>query len=213
MTGRPHPAPVCPTRRIPLRTIRIRTKPLLAGGLLLLAMAGGCRTRPGDEDLTASAPEADRSRPSTSATELQPQEVTNPFGEDRLTEENLAEETPAPAQDPAWIDGQMETLYFEFDRSSLSEAARASLDHDADFLLANPEVNVRVEGHCDERGTVEYNLALGDRRASSAREYLILRGVAADRLQVVSFGEERPADPGQGEAAWARNRRVEFHAR
>jgi peptidoglycan-associated lipoprotein len=189
--------------------------PLLAAGLLLLATAAGCHTQPTDEGLTASAPDAGRDSASSaeSAEDYQSQPVTDPFGEETLTEENLGEESLGREQDPAWIDGQLETLYFEFDRSSLSETSRASLDHNADFLLAHPNVLVRVEGHCDERGTVEYNLALGDRRASSAREYLILRGVAADRLQVVSFGLERPADPGQGEAAWSRNRRVEFHAR
>ena len=139
--------------------------------------------------------------------------LTDPFGEDTLSEESLSEEDLAPAGDPAWVDSQLETPYFDFDRSSLSDSARLALDNNADFLLAHQEVNVRIEGHCDERGTTEYNLSLGDRRASSAKEYLILRGVAEDRLLVVSFGEERPADPGQNDAAWARNRRVEFHAR
>ena len=197
-----------------MRTVRTRFMPLLAAGLLLMATAAGCRTQPRDEGLTASAPDAGDSASSTeSSADHQPQQVTDPFGEETLTEETLGEDALAAEQDTTWIDGQMETLYFEFDRSSLSEASRASLDHNADFLLAHPDVRVRVGGHCDERGTVEYNLALGDRRASSAREYLVLRGVAMDRLQVVSFGEEQPADPGQGEAAWARNRRVEFHAR
>lgn len=198
-----------------MRTVRTRFMPLLAAGLLLMATAAGCRTQPSDEELTGSAPDAGRDRASSSDASVgyQPQGVTDPFGEETLREETLGENALRGAHDPTWIDGQMETLYFEFDRSSLSETARASLDHNADFLLAHPDVRVRVEGHCDERGTVEYNLALGDRRASSAREYLVLRGVAADRLQVVSFGEERPDDPGQGEAAWARNRRVEFHAR
>ncbi|MCZ6746913.1 MAG: peptidoglycan-associated lipoprotein Pal [Acidobacteria bacterium] len=197
-----------------MRTVRTRFMPLLAAGLLLMATAAGCRTQPRDEDLTASAPDAgDSASSSESSADYQPQQVTDPFGQETLTEEALGEDALAGEQDPTWIDGQMETLYFEFDRSSLSETSRASLDHNADFLLAHPDVRVRVGGHCDERGTVEYNLALGDRRASSAREYLVLRGVAMDRLQVVSFGEEQPADPGQGEAAWARNRRVEFNGR
>ncbi len=198
-----------------MRTVRTRFMPLLAAGLLLMATAAGCRTQPSDEGLTASAPDAGRNSASSteSSADYESQEITDPFGEETLTEENLGAETYAGEQDPAWINGQMQTLYFDFDRSSLSETARASLDHNADFLLAHPDVKVRVGGHCDERGTVEYNLALGDRRASSAREYLALRGVAMDRMQVVSFGEEQPADPGQGDAAWARNRRVEFHAR
>ena len=78
------------------------------------------------------------------------------------------------------------------------------------WLRDNPDVNVTIEGHCDERGTVEYNLALGDRRAESAKAYLVNLGIPASRIETVSYGEERPVDPGHNEAAWARNRRAAF---
>jgi len=193
-------------------TARTRWISTLALSALVLVAISGCRTRPSDEGLTGTAPDAVDARSAPPA-DREPEAITDPFGQDTLREETLTEESLTAAGDPAWVDSQLETVYFDFDRSSLSDATRQALEGNADFLLAHPEVNVRVEGHCDERGTTEYNLSLGDRRASSVKEYLILRGVAADRLLVVSFGEERPADPGQNEAAWARNRRVEFHAR
>ena len=108
--------------------------------------------------------------------------------------------------------GLLQEVYFDYDKSDLREADRAALSKNAETLKKFDFLKVTVEGHCDERGTVEYNLALGDRRASSVREYLAARGVDPASLAVVSFGEERPVDPGHDEAAWARNRRAEFHA-
>jgi len=105
--------------------------------------------------------------------------------------------------------GQLKTVYFEFDKSDLSETARATLRANSDWLKANAQWNVVIEGHCDERGTIEYNLARGQRRASSVREYMASLGVATARIRVVSYGEERPVDPGHNEAAWAKNRRAE----
>jgi len=101
-------------------------------------------------------------------------------------------------------------IYFEFDQSSLTDAARAVLVRHAAWLAAHPDARVVVEGHCDERGTVEYNLALGDKRAQATREQLIALGVAAARLRTASLGKERPIATGHDEAAWARNRRAHF---
>jgi len=101
-------------------------------------------------------------------------------------------------------------IYFDFDRSELKAPARAILENKAAWLRANGRYKVRIEGHCDERGTNEYNLALGERRANSAFKYLNALGVSADRMTTISYGEERPADPGHNEAAWAKNRRDEF---
>lgn len=102
------------------------------------------------------------------------------------------------------------TVYFDYDSARLLPSAIDELASNGDHLLAQPALGVRLEGHCDERGTQEYNLALGDRRARAARDYLVTFGVAPDRLESISFGEERPADQRHEEAGWRFNRRVEF---
>jgi peptidoglycan-associated lipoprotein len=104
---------------------------------------------------------------------------------------------------------ELKPIYFAFDSSSLSAQAKQVLKENADYLSANPGTKVVLEGHCDERGTEEYNLALGERRARSAFEYLRSLGVSSERMSSVSYGESRPADPGRNEAAYAKNRRVE----
>ena len=106
-------------------------------------------------------------------------------------------------------DCTIETVYFDFDSSDLTEEARSLLQANAECIQALG-VDVVLEGHCDERGTEEYNLQLGERRANAVKKYLVSLGVDPSRLKTVSYGEERPADPGHDEAAWARNRRVEF---
>ena len=99
------------------------------------------------------------------------------------------------------------SVYFAFDKSDVNEAGRQVLEDYATWLNKNAEVNVTVEGNCDERGSREYNLALGQRRADSVREVLVSNGVAGDRIDTVSFGEERPVCSRSGEACWAENRR------
>jgi peptidoglycan-associated lipoprotein len=101
-------------------------------------------------------------------------------------------------------------IYFEFDKFNLTADARKVLAEKASFLNAHPNIKVRVEGHCDDRGTREYNLALGERRAKSAQDYLIFLGINPDRVSTVSYGEEKPLETGTGEAVWAKNRRAEF---
>ncbi len=105
-----------------------------------------------------------------------------------------------------------EKIYFGFDRYDLSPEARAVLDRKAQLIRSKPELKVLVEGHCDERGTQEYNLALGERRAMAAAKYLAMLGVGPTQLETVSYGEERPAVLGSNENAWAQNRRCEFKA-
>jgi len=101
-------------------------------------------------------------------------------------------------------------IYFDFDKSELKPEAQAVLEKKAAWLRAHPEYKVRIEGNCDERGTNEYNLALGERRANAAFKYLNALGISADRMTTISYGEERPADPRHNEEAWAKNRRDEF---
>lgn len=100
------------------------------------------------------------------------------------------------------------TVYFGFDSSELAGEAQATLDRQAAFLNVNPTMVVIIEGHADERGTREYNLALGDRRAVAVRDYLLAKGLNAARVRTVSYGKERPAVSGSNEQAWAKNRRA-----
>ncbi len=101
------------------------------------------------------------------------------------------------------------TVLFDFDSAQLTDYAQRVLDRQAAFMKARPETRVTIGGHADERGTREYNLALGERRASSARDYLVTKGVNAARIRIISYGKERPASVGSTEAAWRLNRRAQ----
>lgn len=104
----------------------------------------------------------------------------------------------------------LEDIYFEFDKSTLTPQAKETLVKKAEWLRANLDVSVIIEGHCDERGTNEYNLALGDRRAASTKTFLVDLGISPLRLTIISYGEERPLVSGRNEEAWAKNRRAHF---
>jgi len=103
-----------------------------------------------------------------------------------------------------------EDIYFAFDKSTLTPAAQDNLLRKAEWLRENADATVTIEGHCDERGTNEYNLALGDRRAESAKAFLVDLGIDPMRMTTISYGEERPVDPRHTEEAWAKNRRDHF---
>lgn len=118
----------------------------------------------------------------------------------RLEQEQIEAKKRFEAQD----------IYFSFDRSDLSVAAQTILRKKSTWLLENPSVTVVIEGHCDERGTTEYNLALGERRAESAKRFLTDLGIHPDRLMTISYGEEKPLDPRHDKEAWAKNRRAHF---
>ena len=101
-------------------------------------------------------------------------------------------------------------VYFDYDSSEINTQAQTSLNGNAELLKKFATWVITIEGHCDERGTAEYNLALGERRALAAREYLVSLGIPADRLRTVSYGKEFPFDPGHDESAWSKNRRAHF---
>lgn len=103
-----------------------------------------------------------------------------------------------------------EDIYFEFDKSDLMPEAQEILRAKAKWLENNPDASATIEGHCDERGTNDYNIALGDRRANSAKQFLVDIGISSSRLETISYGEEHPANPGHNEEAWAKNRRAHF---
>jgi peptidoglycan-associated lipoprotein len=124
-----------------------------------------------------------------------------PIVEDRLSAASLDEINK---------NSPLKPVFFEYDQSDISGEAQKALDANADVLKRNSSWIVTIEGHCDERGTAEYNLALGEHRANAARAYLVSLGISVDHLRTVSYGKEFPFDPGHDEAAWARNRRAHF---
>lgn len=104
----------------------------------------------------------------------------------------------------------LRTVNFAFNSANLSSAARSALENNADFLKQNEGVEVQVEGHCDERGGVQYNIALGEKRARTVKDYLVALGVSSRRISTISFGKERPVAFGHEESSWAQNRRANF---
>ena len=120
---------------------------------------------------------------------------------------------PPPAPPPSTTE-ETETVtslrdaYFDFDDASLRSDAKSALEGDAKYLESHSGANVVIEGHCDERGSVEYNLALGERRARAAKEFLVSYGIPATRLTTISYGKESPFDTGHDETSWAKNRRA-----
>jgi len=172
----------------------------------LALFAAGCKKPTTPEDIAPPPPQAEPAKPPAPPTE--PKTEVEDFKSEPVATSTL----PTDDQKALWnSQGVLKTVYFAFDRYDLDDPARAVLQGNASWLGGvGKQVDIRVEGHCDERGTIEYNLALGERRASAAREYLVSLGVDASRVRIVSFGEEQPADPGHSEAAWAKNRRAQF---
>ena len=134
--------------------------------------------------------------------------VHEPITETIVSEE-VTEELP---EDLAQLnaEGYLEDAFFDTDRFDLTPAARDALAKNAAWLQRHPTISILVEGHCDERGTVEYNLALGERRALAAKRYLVSYGIDASRISILSYGKERPLSYGSTEDAWAQNRRAHF---
>ena len=120
---------------------------------------------------------------------------------------------PRPALEGFRAAADLADIYFEFDRASIREADMPKLNSNAGWLKSNADHLVVIEGHCDERGTTEYNTALGDRRAKAAKNYLVSRGVAASRIAVISYGKERPTCTQSADECWAKNRRAHFRVK
>ncbi|MHB8121376.1 MAG: peptidoglycan-associated lipoprotein Pal [Desulfuromonadaceae bacterium] len=141
---------------------------------------------------------------SQASTELKKDEAQQPAAV------NAVDNTQQPTNTAA-VAAAFETVYFDFDSTDLSSDARNTLARNAEILMkTQQDVKLRIEGHSDERGSAEYNLALGERRAKAAAKYLVTMGVQPDRLSLISYGEERPAVQGYDESAWSKNRRDEF---
>lgn len=117
---------------------------------------------------------------------------------------------PTPPTKPTLQESQLQTVYFDFDKYNLRPDAKAGLDANFKLLQEFTNAIIKIEGNCDERGTIEYNLALGEKRARAAMDYLVGLGIAANRISIISYGKERPAVEGHDEAAWSKNRRDDF---
>jgi peptidoglycan-associated lipoprotein len=166
------------------------TSSLKFAGLLALAVLAGCASKPTPAPKPAPVAPAPAYTPPPAP---QPPVQSAPIG-------------PLPGSEQDFVVNVGDRVYFDTDQYDVRADARPILDAQANWLTRYPSVNVRIEGNADERGTREYNMALGARRAEAVRSYLVSRGVAPARITTISFGKERPIDTGAGEAAWAKNR-------
>ncbi len=172
-------------------------------------LAGGCTKKEmvkGEEPMAAKPAETAPAKPAGK------EEVTGELPKETPPTTSTVKEEPLQEQAAKTMaESALMKVYFDYNSYVLSSAAREILNKDADYLMKkNASVKVQVEGHCDERGSDEYNLALGEKRAKAVIEYLVTLGVPASRLSYISYGKEKPSDPGHDEAAWAKNRRADF---
>jgi len=182
---------------------------LLVIGLVLIVAASGCRKKPVN---VTQLPGAKTGAPSDadSGGMIKPdgQPSTEPFDTSMGHPSNPADLHAGWLEDAQAL--KAETVYFDFDSSVLKASEKPKVSAVADYLKANSAKAVRVEGNCDERGTEEYNRALGERRALAVREELIRLGIDPKRADTISYGKDRPVDPGHDESAWRKNRRDDF---
>lgn len=177
--------------------------------LLIAAAVAGCATTDddiGDEEMremdeAAERAEAEREAEERARREAEEAEAAGAAGADGF-EGDALEDPDSPLSE--------RVVYFEFDSSSIDDEGMELLEAHAEFLAENPDRQVMVEGHTDERGSREYNLALGERRADAVAQVLELNGASDDQIETLSYGEEQPAEPGSNEEAWAQNRRAEL---
>lgn len=178
--------------------------------LVIIVLVPACRTTK-KKDTRVTATTTESGPPNIATTTEAPVRTPDDFVR--------TDTSPTPTPEPLPSDfeqlnrvvqsrGFLRDAYFGYDESALTGEGQAALSSSATWLRNNPQYNVLIEGHCDERGTEQYNLALGDRRAAIARDYLVTLGVDAGRIRTVSYGEERPFEEGNDESSWARNRRA-----
>ena len=179
---------------------------LIMGALIVAVTAAGCgkKTPP----VAKPAPPPPTKPGGVGAPPGPPQPVSEPVP---VPPEPIAEDAVgAKSLDDLNRDSPLKPVFFELDSADLSPGAQTTLQENAGVLKKYGTWQITIEGHCDERGTAEYNLALGERRANAARDYLVSLGVGANRVRTVSYGKEFPFDPGHQEGAWSKNRRAHF---
>lgn len=180
--------------------------------LVVLISSSACRTRSKKAKGPTTVPTTTSEAPAPEVTATVEQPADDFVRSDTtpsVTTENLStdiNEVNRSAQSRGWI----RDVFFQYDASTLSTDAQDALATTASWLKSHPQYNLLIEGHTDERGTEQYNLALGDRRANTAKDYLSTIGIESGRLRTVSYGEERPFNQGSGDMAWAENRRAHF---
>jgi peptidoglycan-associated lipoprotein len=169
--------------------------------LVLTLFLVGCPKRPATTGAVAPAPAAPQAAPAPPPAAMAPAPAPAPPAP-----------APAPMVKPSEFapDSNLKAIYFDFDKYDIRPNDAKTLDGDAAWLKANANNLLLIEGHCDERGTNEYNLALGERRAKAAMNYLVAQGVQASRITIISYGKERPVCTEKNEACWAKNRRDNF---
>lgn len=189
---------------------------LLAAISMAALFAGGCANKEAVKKEEAVVPVAvEKTVPAKPVEQAKPVEESRPVEQAKPVEQvkPAQDETKKVASQPlkSAAENRFEAVYFDFDKSDLRQDARDVLSKNAEIILKPlADAKIKVEGHCDERGSAEYNLALGERRATSAMKYLTTLGVKAENLSIISYGKEKPAVIGSDEAAWAKNRRAEF---
>ncbi|BCB97283.1 peptidoglycan-associated lipoprotein [Dissulfurispira thermophila] len=178
--------------------------------ILAIIMISGCAQRK-----IAGAPEQPTEQPNITKTEdrktTTDTAITKEPMRESITEKQIAKTQPSEAQPSVKeLQTQIQDIHFDFDRYDIREDAKPILKEVSTILLKNKNIKVIIEGHCDERGTNEYNLGLGDRRANSTKEYLISLGIPSSKIETISYGEEKPICTKQTEECWAKNRRAHF---
>ena len=182
----------------------MRLRSLLFICLVLLMGAAACKK--GQPPVARPTPPP----PPPSSTGTKPADPPAPMREPMPPQPLPSDDVSGRSLDDLNRDSPLQPVFFEYDSSEVNDASRATLQANAGVLKKYPTWVITIEGHCDERGTAEYNLALGERRAVAARTYLISLGLDANRLRTVSYGSEFPFDPAHHESAWSRNRRAHF---
>src|SRR5438094_10658308 len=187
---------------------------LVLGGLAAAAVAacgGGAKPEPPAPQANADAEAAERARQDSIERARQEELARQREEADRIARQRAADSLAAMGRTTEAVKTMLATMiHFDFDKSNIRPDDAGVLDQKISILQANPNLRIRISGHCDERGSDEYNLALGNRRATSAKQYLVSHGIDGGRIEPVSYREERPLAPGHDEAAWAQNRRDEF---
>jgi peptidoglycan-associated lipoprotein len=184
---------------------RSRSLAILVLGMFVIVAVPACKSAPPAETPVTAAPSFE----STPAKPAEKVEETTGFKESQPESEGVKESSSSLVE-KLNAQGILKRIHFDFDKYDLRQDAIRTLGDDASVMKQYTQFKVRIEGHCDERGTVEYNLALGEKRARAARDYLVSLGTPAHKLSIISYGKERPIDPGHNEEAWGANRRDEF---